>query len=252
TAGSVTSDIAAVRAAIDAVGHRALLVVDVVASLAAAPFDMDGLGVNMAIGGSQKGLMLPPGLAFVAADETAQKKITANPALRFYWNWDRRQHPLSYMKFCGTPPEHLLFGLQASLRLIEREGLDNITARHARLAGAVHHAVQAWSTAGSINFFAREPACRSVSVTTVEVTGGFDPEAIRRVAREKFQVAMAGGNGPLIGRVFRIGHLGDLNPAMILGALGGIEAALCVQKVPYGEGALSSAAAWLAQTAGAD
>lgn len=249
TAGSVTSDLAAIRAAIDAAGHPALMVVDVVASLAAAPFDMDKLGVNMALGGSQKGLMMPPGLSFVAADERAQQKMSANPALRFYWNWDRRQHPLSYMKFCGTPPEHLLFGLQAALALIEEEGLANIHDRHARLSRAVHEAVDAWSQAGALGFFAREPASRSVSVTTVQVADGIDPERIRRVARELFQVAMAGGNGALVGRVFRIGHLGDLNPAMVMGALGGIESALRYLGVPCGDGGLSRASRWLAESA---
>lgn len=249
TSSSVTNDLVAIRAAIDASGHHALMVVDVVASLAAAPFAFDELGVNAAIGGSQKGLMMPPGLSFVAVDEKAREKILANPAQRFYWNFERRQSEVSYLKFCGTPPEQMLMGMQAAMRLIQQEGLDNVIARHARLASAVHAAVQGWSKGGALNFFAKEPATRSVSVTTVEVADGIDPEAIRTVAREQFQVAMAGGNGALSGRVFRIGHLGDLNTAMILGCVGGIQAALQLQGVAIGKDGVSQAITSLAETA---
>ncbi|MFK7967451.1 MAG: alanine--glyoxylate aminotransferase family protein [Burkholderiaceae bacterium] len=247
TSSSVTNDLAAIRRAIDASGHHALMVVDVVASLAAAPFDFDSLGIDVAIGGSQKGLMLPPGLAFVAVNDKALERIRANPAERFYWDFERRQASLSYLKFCGTPPEHMLMGLQASMRLLLQEGIDQVVARHQLISGAVHAAVQGWSEAGALSFFAQIPATRSVSVTTVSVTDGIDPEALRTVAREQFQVAMAGGNGPTIGRVFRIGHLGDMNPAMILGCLGGLQAAMQVQKIPFGSNGLNAAASFLAE-----
>ena len=249
TSTSITNDLAAIRAAINASGHNALMVVDVVASLAAAPFDFDALGVNAAVGGSQKGLMLPPGLAFVALDEKARSQMLANPKPRFYWNIERRQSDVSYLKFCGTPPEQMLMGMQASMRLIREEGLEQIIARHARLAGAVHAAIEGWSEAGTVGFFARDKATRSVSVTTVQVAEGINPEALRTVAREKFQVAMAGGNGPLVGRVFRIGHLGDMNTAMILGCLGGIEAAMHFQGIAVGSTGLTRAIRHLADTA---
>jgi len=236
TASGMTSDIAAVRQAMDAARHPALLVVDVVASLGAAPFAMDALGANVVLGASQKGLMVPPGLAFVAADAAAMKVAAANPTPRFYWDWARRQSPLSYRKFCGTPPQTLLFGLEAALGLIFHEGLEEVIARHRLIAGAVHAAVQAWSEGGALALFVREPAARSVSVTTVAVAEGTDPEAMRTVAREQFQVAIAGGLGPLAGRTFRIGHLGDMNPAMILGCLAGVEAAMRVQGIPFGSG----------------
>ncbi len=251
TSTSVTNDLQAIRAAIDASGHPALMVVDVVASLGAAPFSFDKLGVNAAIGGSQKGLMMPPGLSFVAVDEKARRKLNENSSRRFYWNFERRQNELSYLKFCGTPPEHMMMGMQAAMRLIRQEGLENIIARHARLASAVHAAVEGWGARGALKLFAREPQSRSVSVTTVEVSNGIDPEAVRTVAREQFQVAMAGGNGALAGRVFRIGHLGDMNTAMILGCLGGVQAALLHQRVPIGEDGVSRAIARLAQTADA-
>jgi alanine-glyoxylate transaminase / serine-glyoxylate transaminase / serine-pyruvate transaminase len=241
TASSVTSDLAAIRRAIDAAGHPALFVVDVVASLAAAPFSMDGLGVNVAIGASQKGLMVQPGLAFVAADARAMAAAVANPVPRFYWDWARRRSEHSYRKFCGTPPLAHLAGLDAALALIELEGLPNVHRRHQRLAGAVHAAVEQWATAGAVQLFACTPPARSVSVTAVRVSPGIDPEALRTVAREQFQVAIAGGLGPLQGRVFRIGHLGDINEAMILGCLAGVEAAMAVQGVAHGRGGVTAA-----------
>jgi alanine-glyoxylate transaminase/serine-glyoxylate transaminase/serine-pyruvate transaminase len=241
TASGTTSDLRALRRAIDAAKHPALYVVDVVASLAAAPFAMDELGVNVTMGASQKGLMLQPGLAFVAADERAQQFAARNPAPRYYWDWARRRSELQYRKFCGTPPLAHLAGLEASLGLIASEGLGHVHARHARLAGAVHAAVQAWGRTGCVQLFARVPAARSVSVTAVQVAAGIDPEALRSVARERFQVAMAGGLGPLQGRVFRIGHLGDMNEAMILGALAGVQGAMAAQGIPFGGGALDAA-----------
>lgn len=236
TASSVTSDLRALRAAIDAAGHPALFVVDVVASLGAAPFAMDELGANVVIGASQKGLMAPPGLGFVAVDSAAMAVARRNPMPRFYWDWERRSSDLAYRKFCGTPPQSLLMGMEAALSLIFREGVEDVIARHKMIARAVHAAVEGWSEGGALRFFAQAPEARSTSVTTVLMQPGIDPEAVRTVARERFQVAIAGGLGPLAGRVFRIGHLGDLNPAMILGCLAGVEAALSVQGIPLGRG----------------
>jgi alanine-glyoxylate transaminase/serine-glyoxylate transaminase/serine-pyruvate transaminase len=249
TAGAITSDLRAIRAAIDASGHPALLVADVVASLAAAPFAMDDMGVDVAVGASQKGLMLPPGLGFVAVNARADEVAQANPAPRFYWDWRRRKSEFGYRKFCGTAPLHLLMGLQAALDLLQAEGLDNVLARHRRIATAVQAAVGCWSEKGALQFYCKVPQARSVSVTAVQTSAGIDPEAIRRVAREQFQVAMAGGLGHLTGRVFRIGHLGDMNEPMILGCLAGIQAALGVLRVPYGGGALDQAVAVLREGA---
>lgn len=246
TAGGITSDLKAMRAAIDAAGHPALLVADAVASLMAAPFAMDELGVNVAIGASQKGLMMPPGLGFVAVDARADAVAAANPAPRFYWDWRRRKSQHGYRKFCGTAPLHLLMGLQASMTLLFEEGIANVLARHERLAKAVQAAVSCWSEERALQFYCKDPKARSVSVTAVEVGRDIDPEQIRSVARERFQVAMAGGLGPLAGRVFRIGHLGDMNEAMILGCLAGVEAALEVLRVPHGRGGVERAIASLA------
>jgi len=237
TASGVTSDISAMRRALDAARHPALLVADVVASLGAAPFAMDELGVDVAVGASQKGLMCPPGVGFVAVNAKAFAAAENNPAPRFYWDWVRRKHEMSYRKFCGTPPQNVLFGLEAALGLIFREGLDAVWLRHARLAGAVHAAIEGWREGGAVDFFAQEPASRSVSVTTIAVNPGVvEIDTLREVARERYQVAMAGGLGPLNGRAFRIGHLGDCNPAMILGAVAGAEAAMRTLGVPIGQG----------------
>jgi alanine-glyoxylate transaminase/serine-glyoxylate transaminase/serine-pyruvate transaminase len=245
TATSTTSDLAALRRAIDAARHPALFVVDVVASLGAAPFAMDALGVNVVMGASQKGLMVQPGMAFVAADERAMAAAARNPAHRYYWDWRLRQHDTSYRKFCGTPPLAHLNGLEAALALIRAEGLDAVHARHRRLAAAVHAAVECWSEAGAVRLFTRVAAARSVSVTAIETSPGIDPEALRTVARERFQVAVAGGLGDLHGRVFRIGHLGDINEAMILGCLAGVEAAMRVQGVAFQPGGVDAAIASL-------
>jgi alanine-glyoxylate transaminase/serine-glyoxylate transaminase/serine-pyruvate transaminase len=237
TSSGVTSDLAALRAAHAASGHPALFIVDLVASLAAEPFDFDALGVDVALGASQKGLMCPPGLAFIAAHARALAVAEARPGPRsLYWDIPMRRSPLSYRKFCGTPPFNLLAALRAALGLLEQEGLPQVLARHRRLAGLVHAAVAGWAEAGAVGFFARDPACRSAAVTTVTVPPGTDVDALRRLAREDYQVAFAGALGPLQGRAFRIGHLGDHHPAQLLGTLAAIEAALRVQGVPVGDG----------------
>ncbi len=245
TASSVTSDLAAIRRAIDATGHPALLVVDVVASLAAAPFSMRDSGVDVAMGASQKGLMMPAGLGFAVASRRAREVGARNVRPRHYWDWRRRDGALNYQKFCGTPPLQLLLGLRAALGLLESEGLAQVHQRHARLAAAVHAAVERWRQGGALDFFCRVPSARSSSVTTVATGAEVDAIALRQIARERFQVALAGGLGPMNGRAFRIGHLGDQNEATILGCLAGVEATLAALQVPRGAGALDAAIAAL-------
>ncbi len=247
TSSGITSDLAALRAAIDAADHPALFVVDVVASLAAEPFDMDALRADVAVGASQKGLMCPPGVGFVAVNAAAYTAAERNPAPRFYWDFVPRRSALSYRKFCGTPPQNLMAGLQAALALLHREGLDGVLARHRQLAALVHAAVDGWREGGALDFFARERVSRSAAVTTVTVPPGTDVDALRAVAREHFQVAFAGALGPLHGRGFRIGHLGDQNVAGVLGCLAVVEAALRVQGIPVGGGGVQHAVATLAQ-----
>jgi alanine-glyoxylate transaminase / serine-glyoxylate transaminase / serine-pyruvate transaminase len=246
TASGVTSDLAALRAAIDAADHLALYVVDVVASLGAIPFAMDAQRADVAVGASQKGLMVPPGLGIVAVNAAALAVAARNPAPRFYWDWRSRRSELSYRKFCGTAPQNLMMGLEAALGLIFQEGVEAVYERHRLLARAVHEAVEGWREGGALDFFARQPASRSASVTTIAVAAGIDVDALRTVARERFQVAIAGGLGPLQGRAFRIGHLGDQNAAMILGALAGVQAALQVQGIAHGRDGVQRAIECLA------
>ena len=241
TASGITSDLPALRAAIDAADHPALLVVDAVASLGCTRIEMDALGANVVLGASQKGLMTPPGVGLVAVDARAAAVAARNPAPRYYWDWRLRTSPLSYRKFCGTPPQTLIAGLAAAFGLIEQEGEDAVHARHRRLAHAVQAAVGGWAQAGVLDFFARAPASRSVSVTTISVPEGFDVDAMRAISRDRFGVAIAGGLGPLQDKAFRIGHLGDSNPATILGCLGAVEAALRVQGVAIGDDGLRRA-----------
>ena len=236
TASGITNDITVLRRAIDAARHPALLVADVVASLGAAPFAMDAVGADVAVGASQKGLMCPPGLGLVAVNAKAFAAAERCPSPRFYWDWVRRKNELSYRKFCGTPPQSLMMGLQAALGLIFREGVQAVHERHALLAGAVHAAVAGWREGGALDFFAQEPGSRSVSVTAISVNGGLDVDALRTRARDRYQVSVAGGLGPMTGRAFRIGHLGDSNPAVMLGAIAGVEAALRSLGVPVGDG----------------
>ncbi len=246
TASGITSDLAAIRAAIDAARHPALMVVDLVASLGAAPFAMDELGVNVVLGASQKGLMVPPGIGFVGVDERAFALAAANPAPRYYWDWRLRKGDHAYQKFCGTAPQTLLAGLEAALELIFREGLEHVLARHEQLAAAVRAAVSGWSEGGALRLFCQVQEACSSSVTTIAVSPEINPEQIRTLARERFQVAIAGGLGALTGRAFRIGHLGDLNAAMILGTLAGVEAALTQLGIPHGSDGVARAVASLA------
>ena len=241
TASGITSDMAALRAAIDRSGHPALLVVDAVASAGCMAIDMPALRANVVLGASQKGLMTPPGLGWLAVDAAAIAVAARNPAPRYYWDWRLRQSPLAYRKFCGTPPQTLLAGLAVAFDLIDREGEAALFERHRRLAGAVQAAVAAWAEAGALSFYAQEPASRSVSVTAISVPEGTDVEALREVARDRFGVALAGGLGPLSGKAFRIGHLGDSNAATILGCLGAVQAALLAQGIAIGPGALDRA-----------
>jgi alanine-glyoxylate transaminase/serine-glyoxylate transaminase/serine-pyruvate transaminase len=236
TSSGITSDLAAIRAAVDRAAHPALFVADVVASLGAEAFAMDAGRIDVAVGAAQKGLMCPPGVGFLAVNARAWAAAQNNPAPRFYWDIVQRKSPLSYRKFCGTPPQNLMFALRAALGLIEREGLANVLARHAQLAGLVHAAVEGWAEEGAIGFFGREPASRSNAVTTITVPEGTDVDRLRAIAREQFQSAFAGALGPLQGKGFRIGHLGDQNVSTILGVLGAAEAALRTLGLPVGDG----------------
>jgi alanine-glyoxylate transaminase/serine-glyoxylate transaminase/serine-pyruvate transaminase len=246
TATSITSDVAAIRKAMDAAGHSALLMVDTIASLMTTDYRMDEWGVDVTVAAGQKGLMLPPGLSFTAASEKAMKANETSTMPRAYWDWADRMDKVSYRWFCGTPPEHLIFGLREAIDMINEEGMDTVFARHARLAGAVHAAIEAWSENGALSFNAIKPEQRAMSVTTIRVDGVDEIEKFHTLCREKFNVALGYGLANLMGKAFRIGHMGDLNEPMILGTLGTVEAGLKICGIPHGGHGVSAAVDYLA------
>ncbi|HEY0418358.1 MAG TPA: aminotransferase class V-fold PLP-dependent enzyme [Acetobacteraceae bacterium] len=235
-----------VRAALDATGHPALLLADTISSLGSLDFRMDEWGVDAAVGGSQKGLMLPTGLSFTGVSHKALKAHESSKLPKHYFNWSAMmKRPLK--SFLGTVPTSFFFGLQESLRLMEQEeGLENVFARHTRLATAVRAAVQHWSGNNGPQLFCTNPGRLSDSVTAVLMPEGVDGDAFRRVAMQRFNLSLGGGLGPLAGKVFRIGHLGDLNEPMILGTLATVELAMKVAGVPHTPGGVDAAIATLA------
>mgnify|MGYP002839651825 FL=1 len=247
TSTGVTSDLRAIRKVLTDLDHSALLVVDSIASFGCTPLEVDELGVDACLAVSQKGLMMPVGLAFTGISDRAVEAAYANNRHRFYWDWRRRLEAEGYRMFCGTPPIHHVFGLAESLTMIKEEGgIDAVTDRHHRLAEAVRRAVSEWAAAGEVQFNALNEKERSNSVTCVRLAEGHDSEKVIKVARERFNLTMGRGIGPLAGKAFRIGHLGDLNEPMILGALGAVEGSLRVCRVPIGQGGLQAATQYLA------
>ena len=250
TATGVALPIAPIRAALDAVGHPALLMADTISSLGSFDFRMDEWGVDVVVGGSQKGLMLPTGMSFTGVSEKAMAAHKSSTLPKHYLNWSTmmgRRHK----SFIGTVPITYFYGLAESLRLIEEEGLDEVFARHHRLAEATRRAVRAWSGNNGPQLFCLDPARYSDSVTAVMMPEGSNAEAVRKVCFERFNVSLGGGLGPLGGKVFRIGHLGDLNEPMILGTLAAVEMALSMCGVPHAKGGVDAAMAYLAGEAGA-
>jgi len=237
-----------IRAALDATGHPALLLADTISSLGSFDFRMDEWGIDCAVGGSQKGLMLPTGMSFTGVSEKAFAAHKESRLPKHYMNWSvmlERRHG----SFVGTVPIALFYGLRESLRLLEEEGLDAVFSRHARLAEAARRAVRHWSGNNGPQLYCANPSRYSNSVTAVLMPEGHDAEALRRTALSRFNVSLGGGLSKLAGRVFRIGHLGDLNEPMLLGALAAVEMSLRINGVPYAEGGVDAAMAYLAETA---
>lgn len=244
TASSCVNDIPAIRKAIDAAGHPALLMVDAVASLGCMPFEMDAWGIDVAMAGSQKGLMTPPGLAFVAASPKAKARHQTAGLRTMYWDWSFRDGAVSYQKYCGTPPEHLLFGLRKAMDILFAEGQPNAFRRHALLAEATRRAVAKWAEGQVLAFNISEPGERADSVTNVVVQDR-DPQLILDYCREKCGVVLGVGLGELSGKAFRIAHMGHTNAPMVLGTLGAIEMALKALKIPHGAGGVDAAITYL-------
>jgi len=245
TATGLATPLAELRAAMDAAGHPALLLVDTISSLGSLDFRMDEWGIDAVVGGSQKGLMLPTGFSFTAASAKAMKAHEAANMPRHYFDWSVMM-TRPQRSFVGTIPTSLFYGLQESLRLIELEGLDQVIARHHRLAEAARRAVRTWSANNGPQLYGLDPARLSDSVTAVLMPDGHNANAMRKVALDRFNVSLGGGLGKLDGQVFRIGHLGDLNEPMLLGTLGAIEMSLRAAEVPHGRGGVEAAMDWLA------
>jgi alanine-glyoxylate transaminase/serine-glyoxylate transaminase/serine-pyruvate transaminase len=246
TSTGVANDIAAIGEAIKAARHDALYVVDVVASLGCVPFAMDAWGVDVAVAGSQKGLMSPPGLSFVAAGKRAREAHRKAGLRTPYWDWTARDGESHYQKYAGTPPMQLLFALRKALDMLFEEGLDNVFLRHRLLAEAVRRAVAVWKQGNVIDFNVVEPGDRSDAVTTV-LTNGCDPKLLRAYCDTKCGVVLGHGIGKLSGKAFRIAHMGHLNAPMVLGTLGVIEMALGALGVAHGKGGVQAAVEWLSE-----
>jgi len=222
TSTGVTSDIAAVRRAIDAAGHPALLLVDTISGLASADYRHDEWGVDVTVSGSQKGLMLPPGISFNAVSKKAIDASKSSKLPKAFWGWSEiiEMNATGYWPY--TPNTNLLYGLHEALEMILGEGLDNVFARHERLAAACRDAVTAWG----LEIQCADPAVYSPVLTGVMTPAGFDADAIRKVIYENFNMSLGTGLGKMKGGMFRIGHLGEANELTLMATLAGCEMGL--------------------------
>jgi alanine-glyoxylate transaminase/serine-glyoxylate transaminase/serine-pyruvate transaminase len=241
TSTGATSRLASIRAAIDRAKHPALFFVDAVSSLASIDLRQAEWGIDVAVAGSQKGLMLPPGLAFnsISARALAASERAALP--KSYWAWGPMHAANADGFFTYTPATNLLYGLREALQMLREEGLDQVFARHRRLAAAARAAVCAWG----LEILCRSEDERSPVVTTVMLPPGSDADRFRRTALEQFDLSLGTGLGRLKGRAFRIGHLGDFNELMLMGTLCGVEMALDLAGVPYRKGGVLAAMKFL-------
>ncbi len=246
TATGLAIPLQEVRRAIDEAKHPALFLVDTISSLVSLEFRMDEWGIDGVVGGSQKGLMCPTGTSFTAVSDKGMAAHKESRLARFYFDWTRMLARPPHNSFVGTIPVNAFYGLREALRLIEEEGLENVIARHHYLAEGVRRSVRVWAGNDGPQLFCSNPARYSDSVTAVLMPEGSDAEAVRRTARHRYNVSLGGGLGPLNGRVFRIGHLGDLNEAMVLAALTAIEMSLRVAGIPHKNGGVEAAMEWFA------
>ena len=237
TSTGAASDVPAVRRALDASGHPALLLVDTISSLASMPYEHDGWGVDVTVAGSQKGLMLPPGLGFNAVSERAWRAGEDAKLARSYWDWRAMEEPNATGYFPFTPATNLLFGLKEAIAMLEEEGMEQVFERHRRFAAATQRAVQAWG----LDFNCQPPTHRSASLTAVRMPEGTGADALRALILERFDVSLGNGLGKLQDRVFRIGHLGDLNDVALLGTLAAVEMGLSLSGTPFQRGGVAAA-----------
>jgi len=245
TSTGVTSRIAAIRAAIDAAGHPALYMVDTISSLASIDYRHDEWGVDVTVAGSQKGLMLPPGLSFNGVGEKALAASKSAKLPKSYWGWEEIVAANKNGFFPYTPATNLLYGLREALAMLREEGLQNVFARHARHAEATRRAVRAWG----LEIVCAVPAEYSNSLTAILMPQGHDADALRKIILEAYDMSLGTGLGKLAGKIFRIGHLGDFNDLALAGTLAGVEMGLSLAGVPHQKGGVQAAMDYLGECA---
>ncbi len=245
TSTGVTSRIALVRKAIDAAAHPALFMVDTISSLASIDYRHDEWGVDVTVAGSQKGLMLPPGLSFNAVSEKARKAAQSSKLPRSYWGWEEIIAANKTGYFPYTPATNLLYGLREAIAMLREEGLPQVFARHARHAEATRRAVRAWG----LEILCANAEEYSNTLTAVMMPAGHDADALRKTILEAYDMSLGTGLGRLAGKVFRIGHLGDFNDLTLMGTLAGVEMGLALAHVPHQQGGAAAAMAYLTEAA---
>lgn len=237
TSTGATSRISEIRAAIDRVGHPALLMVDTISSLGSVDYRHDDWKVDVSVSCSQKGFMLPPGLGFNAISQKALAASKTNKMPRSYWDWEEMLKPNARGFFPYTPATNLLYGLREAIRMLLEQGLANVFARHQRLAAATRTAVSHWG----LEVLCQEPRDFSPVLTAVLMPPGYDADAFRKVVLDNFNMSLGSGLSKVAGKVFRIGHLGECNELTLLAALTGVEMGLAVAGVPYRAGGVDAA-----------
>ena len=246
TSTGVTSRVAEVRKAIDRSGHPALLMVDTISSLASIDYRHDEWKVDVTVAGSQKGLMLPPGLSFNAISDKAIEVSKSSKLLKSYWAWDDMLAVNATGYFPYTPATNLLYGLREAIDMLLEEGLDNVFARHDRMAEATRRAVQSWG----LEVLCLEPKEFSSALTAVLMPEGHSADAFRKVVLENFNMSLGNGLSKVADKVFRIGHLGDFNELMLAGTLAGVEMGLGLAGVPHQKGSVDAAMRYFESEAG--
>jgi alanine-glyoxylate transaminase/serine-glyoxylate transaminase/serine-pyruvate transaminase len=241
TSTGVTSNIAAVRAVMNRAAHPALLLVDTISSLASIDYRHDEWGVDVSVSGSQKGLMLPPGMSFTAISEKALAASKNSTFAKSYWRWDEMLKTNEKGFFPYTPATNMLYGLREAIAMLSEEGLENVFARHDHHAEATRRAVNAWG----LEVLCRNPEEYSSSLTAVLLPEGYNSDAFRKVVLDNFDMSLGSGLGKVTGKVFRIGHLGDFNDLTLMGTLSGVEMALRLFGLKNARGGVDAALDYL-------
>lgn len=243
TSAGIANDIAGIRKAIDSVNHPALFMVDTISSLGSMDYRHDEWKVDVTVGGSQKGLLLPPGLSFNAVSAKALEAYKNAKMTKHYWDWQAMIDANKTGYYPYTPATTLIYGLEEALDMLAEEGLDNVFARHARLAEATRLTVQAWG----LEILCKNPSEYSNTLTTVLLPEGHDADNLRKIILDEYDMSLGASFNKVKGKVFRIGHLGDLNELMLMGVLSGVEMGLKKAKIPYKAGGIMAAIDYLSK-----